>query len=72
MFLRPDDPVFYRKITLENWSRIESVCQKLINHPIWMDPNPQVEATLNSNVQKNVAELFQRQGLNPEYLCKRD
>jgi hypothetical protein len=72
MFLRPEDPLFYRKVTLDHWERIEAVCQRLAGHPIWMDANPQVEATLNSNVQGSVAELFNSHGLNPEYLCTRD
>jgi len=72
MYLRSDDPVFYRQVSPETWDRIEAVCQKLTDHPIWMDPHPQVEATLNSNVQSAVAELFYTQGLNPAYLCKRD
>jgi len=72
MYLRSDDPVFYRQVSLETWDRIEAVCQKLVGHPIWVDPNPQVEATLNSNVQSAVAEVFYAQGLNPAYLCKRD
>jgi len=72
MFLRSDDPVFYRQVALEIWDRIEAVCQKLVGHPIWMDTNPQVEATLNSNIQSAVAELFYAQELNPAYLCKRD
>lgn len=70
MWLRPEEPVFYRQVPPDTWHRIEGICKKLISHPIWNDPNPHVEATLNSNVQKVVAELFQTHGLNPEFLCK--
>lgn len=69
LYLRPDEPVFYRLVSPESWHRFESACQKLITHPIWMDPNPLVETTLNSNIQRDVAELFRTQGLNPHYLC---
>ena len=70
MYLRPEDPVFYRQVPVEIWNRIEAICKKLTTHPIWVDPNPLVETTLNSNVQRDVAELFQNQDLNPEFLCK--
>ena len=70
MYLRPEDPLFYRKVSSEIWHRIEAICKKLVTHPIWSDPNPLVETTLNSNVQKDVSELFQAQGLDPEFLCK--
>lgn len=69
MFLRPEEPVFYRPVSPEIWHRIEAICQKLMAHPIWMDPNPTVEQILNSNVQRAVAELFRNQGLNPQFLC---
>jgi len=72
MFVRPGDPLFYRKVTSEHWERIEAVCQRLVGHTIWMDVNPQVEEVLNSNVQSAVERLFSDQGLNPEYLCTRD
>lgn len=70
MYLRPEEPVFYRQVYSETWHRIEAICKKLMTHPIWVDPNPLVETTLNSNVQKDVAELFRTQNLNPEFLCK--
>ena len=70
MWLRPEEPVFYRQVPQETWHRIEGICKKLTMHPIWNDPNPLVETTLNSNVQKDVAELFRTQDLNPEFLCK--
>ncbi len=70
MFLRPEEFLFYRKIPSETWHRIEAICKKLVTHTIWVDPNPLVETTLNSNVQKDVAEFFQTQDLNPEFLCK--
>ena len=72
IYLRTNDALFYRVILAENWEKIEGVCKKLVEHPIWMDPNRQVEATLNSNVQGNVATLFSDQRLNLEYLYKRD
>lgn len=70
MYLRPEEPVFYRQVYSETWHRIEAICKKLMTHSIWVDPNPLVETTLNSNVQKDVAELFRTQNLNPEFLCK--
>ncbi len=70
MWLRSEEPAFYRKVENREWQRIENACQKLIAHSMWMDSNPQVEAILNSNVQKNVAELFEDQGLNLQYLCQ--
>ncbi|MBA7711441.1 hypothetical protein ES703_120404 [subsurface metagenome] len=70
MYLRPEEPVFYRQVLPETWHRIEAICKKLTTHPIWGDPNPLVETTLNSNVQRDVAELFRTQDLNPEFLCK--
>jgi len=69
MYLTPEEPVFYRPLSSEMWRRIEAICRKLIAHPIWMDTNPMVETTLNSNVQRDVAELFRNQGLNPGFLC---
>ena len=69
MYLSPEEPVFYRQVSSEIWNRIEAICQKLITHPIWMDPNPTVETTLNSNVQREVSKLFGIQGLNPLFLC---
>lgn len=69
MYLPPEEPVFYRTISPDIWNRIEAICRKLITHPIWMDPNPMVETTFNSNVQRDVAELFKTQGLNPQFLC---
>jgi len=69
MFLSPEDPVFYRQLSPEMWHRIEAICRKLITHNIWMDPNPMVETTFNSNVQRDVAELFKNRGLNPQFLC---
>jgi len=70
MWLRKEEPVFYRKVEHREWQRIENACQKLIDHPLWMDSNPQVEAILNSNVQKNVAKLFEDQELSLQYLCQ--
>jgi len=70
MYLRPEEPVLYRHVPPETWHRIEAICRKLTTHPIWAEPNPQVETTLNSNLQRDVAGLFQTQGLNPEFLCK--
>ena len=69
MYLSPEEPVFYRQVPSETWNRIEAICQKLITHSIWMDPNPIVETTLNSNVQREVSNLFGIQGLNPLFLC---
>jgi len=69
MFLRQEEPIFYRQVNPADWQRIDTACQKLITHPVWMDPNPQVEGTLSSNIQKHVANLFQSQGLNPQFLC---
>lgn len=69
MFLRQEDPIFYRQINPTDWQRIETACQKLVTHPIWMDPNPQVEGTLSSNIQKHVASLFDSQRLDPQFLC---
>ena len=69
MFLRREDAIFYRQVDPEEWKRIEIASQKLISHPVWMDPNPQVEGTLSSNIQKHVAKLFEDQGLNPQFLC---
>ena len=69
MFQGPEEPIFYRNVSPSEWQRIETACQKLVSHPIWMDPNPSVAATLNSNVQKNVAQLFREQKLNLEFLC---
>lgn len=69
MYLSPEEPVFYRQLSSETWNRIEAICQKLITHPIWMDANPTVETTLNSNVQREVSKLFGIQGLNPLFLC---
>ena len=69
MYVRREDPIFYRQVNPAEWQRIESACQKLIAHPIWMDTNPRVEGTLSSNIQKHVAKLFQDQGLNPQFLC---
>jgi len=69
MYLSSEEPVFYREVSSENWNKIEAICQKLITHPIWMDPNPAVEATLNSNVQGEVSQLFVTQSLNPLFLC---
>ena len=69
MYLPPEEPVFYRQVSSETWHRIEAICQKLTAHSIWMDPNPMVETTLNSNVQREVYDLFRSRGLNPEFLC---
>lgn len=69
MYLSPEEPVFYRQISAEVWNKIEAICKKLITHPIWMDPNPNVETTLNSNVQGEVSKLFESQGFNPLFLC---
>ncbi len=69
MYLLPEEPVFYRQISAEVWNKIEAICKKLITHPIWMDPNPNVETILNSNVQGEVSKLFESQGLNPLFLC---
>ncbi|GAI12647.1 unnamed protein product, partial [marine sediment metagenome] len=69
MYLPPEEAVFYRQVPTEVWHKIEAICQKLITHPVWMDPNPMVETTLNSNVQRDVAELFKAQGFNPLFIC---
>lgn len=69
MYLPPEEAVFYRQVPTEVWHKTEAICQKLITHPVWMDPNPMVETTLNSNVQRDVAELFKVQELNPLFLC---
>lgn len=69
LFLRQVDPLLYRQMEAPEWHRIEAACRKLMTHPIWMDPNPQVEGTLSSNIQRHVAKLFDDQGLNPQFLC---
>jgi len=69
MFLRQEDAIFYRQVDPATWQRIEIAGQKLITHPVWMDPNPQVEGILSSNIQRHVAKLFHDQGLNPQFLC---
>ncbi|MFC1900213.1 HNH endonuclease [Chloroflexota bacterium] len=69
MYIQPEEPVFYREVPPEVWYKIETLCQKLVAHPVWMDPNPLVETTLNSNVQKDVFELFRNHDLNPQFLC---
>ena len=69
MFISPEEPVFYRPISPETWHRIEVICSKLITHNLWMDPNPAIETALNSNVQREVFELFRTHDLNPQFLC---
>lgn len=68
LYVGSENPIFYRKIREEDWQKIEAVIKRLATHPIWMDPNPQVEATLNSNVQQNVKKLFDDQQLNLRFL----
>ena len=70
MWVPSEEPVFYQNIEPKEWLRIEEACQKLIDHPIWMDTQPEVDAILNSNVQQSVAELFKDHNLILEYLCK--
>lgn len=69
VYLRQEEPLLYRRMEEADWRRIETACRKLITHPVWMDPNPQVEGILSSNIQKHVARLFQDQELNPQFLC---
>lgn len=70
MWVPSEEPVFYQNIEPKEWQRIDDACQKLIDHPIWMDSNPEVEAILNSNVQRSVARLFKDKNLNLAHLCK--
>jgi hypothetical protein len=69
VYLRQEEPLLYRRIEEADWRRVETACLKLVTHPVWMDPNPQVEGTLSSNIQKHVANLFHSQSLNPQFLC---
>jgi hypothetical protein len=68
LYVGSENPILYRKIREEDWQKIEAVIRRLVTHPIWMDPNPQVEATLNSNVQQNVKKLFDDQELSLRFL----
>ena len=72
LYVRTNEAIFFRNIKAEDWEKIEGVCRKLYEHPIWMDPNPQIEAILNSNVQNSVETLFKEQQLDLEYLHKPD
>lgn len=68
LYVGSKNPVFYQKVRQEDWQRIEAVIQRLATNPVWMDTNPQVEATLNSNIQGNVKTLFDHQSLDLRFL----
>jgi len=68
LFAGSEKPIFYRKVSQDDWQKIETIIDRLATHPIWMDPNPQVEATLNSNIQQNVKRLFDDQQLDLRFL----
>lgn len=56
--VREMDKPFLRNIAEENWTGIKSVLQRLEQHPIWNDDNPDVESKLNENKLETSERLF--------------
>lgn len=56
--VRHMDKPFLRKISNGNWVGIQSILQRLEQHPIWDDDSPDVESKLNENKLETSDRLF--------------
>jgi hypothetical protein len=60
--------VLFRTITEQQWSLIEGRVQKLFDHKIWEDPNPDVVSQLKVNAVEQVRNFLSSQGLTVNWV----
>lgn len=68
--VRDMNKTFLRNVSEENWVGIQSILQRLEQHPIWNDDSPDVESKLNENKLETSDRLFREYStpLDVEYL----
>lgn len=60
--------LLFRKISDEQWALIESRIDRLFEHKIWDDPNPEVALKLKINTVKEVRDFLTSSGLTVNWI----
>jgi hypothetical protein len=62
------EKVFFRPISDQQWALIEGRIERLFNHKIWDDPNPDIVSQLKVNAVERVRNFLASQGLTVNWI----
>lgn len=62
------EKVVFRKISEDQWHKIEGRIDRLFTHKIWDDPDPDVASQLKVNAVEQVREFMGRKGLTVNWI----
>ncbi len=60
--------LLFRNVGEEDWDRIRIRVQKLFSHKLWMDPDPDIFASLRTNSLEPAQRCFKEHGLTVSWL----